>query len=386
MFCVLSINRRKRTLDIFYLAQLGYGSFYESDIEDGRSYLSNDFDDYNKDYGEHITKEVWKNYYSLDFLLQPATARFWRLPNLRDLPSSGNPIAFLREKPIGHHNKLPCWADNVVRTFFRQRELSEDTLTQIAMETLRDTISRLREKHPEAPPFSETQSRFWLKYTRKNLPFASGPNYFGIFVAQGGYDVWEWDRWYSPDRWHSESDVALEPDLDGSSRCELGWCGWPDGGAGSLAKERGWVPEIGSEEEVEFMAAVAARETEGCNLDSLNYSLRSHILLGILKLVFLSGSEREDFLEKIKRDIIQKGRLDETNVDEWIDNAVAVMQPYTSQQNKFPATEGDRTLLFRRALTENGQLFARGGWKFSKRGPARGFKFDLEIAAHMRKK
>lgn len=92
----------KRTLDMFYLAQLGYGYYHQADVEDGRAYFIDAFDDYCTDFGELLTQDVWKEYYSLEFLLQPATARFWRLPNLRDLPSSNNSIGKLRDKPVGN--------------------------------------------------------------------------------------------------------------------------------------------------------------------------------------------------------------------------------------------------------------------------------------------
>lgn len=272
-------------------------------------------------------------------------------------------------------------------TFYRQKTLSEDTITQIAIETLRNTISRLREHHPEVPPYSATQAHFWLDYMRKNLAFAtSGPSYFGIFIAQGGYDVWDWQRYYSPERWHAVSVEVLEPDLDGSARPEVSWCGWPDGGAGSLAKDRGWLPELGSEEEVEFMAAVAAKETEGCDVDELDYSVRSHMLLAVLRLAFLRGSERDEVYEKMKQGILEVGRLDETTVDEWIQKVLEVMEPYALELKVFSVENKNRTVLLRRILAENGQLFARGGWKFSKRGPERGFKFDLQVAMDKRKK
>lgn len=364
---------------MFYLAQIGYGYYHECDVEDGRSFFIDDFEDYCAKYGEHFTRDVWKQYYSLEFLLQPVTAGFWRLPNLRDLPSSCYPMGILRDKPPCHSTKLPRWADNVVGTYYRQATLPEDTITQIAIDTLRGTISRLRESHPEVPPFSETQARFWLQYTRKHLPFSGGPNYFGIFVAQGGYDMWAWERHYSAERWHAVSDVALEPDLDGTAKPAFGWCGWPDGGIGPEAVLRGWAPELGSEEEVEFMAAVAAKETEGCAMDSLDYSIRSHMLIGVLELAFVSETQRSERVAKLKQHIIEKGRLNEANADEWIQNVLEVMEPYALLQQVFPAKDEGRTALLRRILAENGQLFARGGWKFSKRGPAHGLKFDLAV-------
>lgn len=373
-------------MDVFYLTQLGYGYYHSGDVEDCETYFITHFDDYYRQFREHITQDVWKEYYSLGYLLQPATAQFWRPPDLRDLPSSNDPYSFLRDKPVGCHNKLPRWADTVINTFYRQRALSEDTITQIAIDSLQDTISRLREHHPEVPPYSETQARFWLKYMLKNRAPGGGPSYFSIFVAQGGCDVMDWDRHYSPERWHAASEFALEPDRNGNTRQIIGWCGWPDGGTEAMTVRRGWVYELASEEEVEFMAAVAAKETEGCSVDALNFSLRSHMLLAVLHLAFVPVPQRQEAHDKIRRGFLEKERLAEATVDEWIQQVLGVMEPYVVEEKAIPATDEERTKLFRRILAENGQLFARGGWKFSKRGPARGFKFDLEMPIEYRKK
>lgn len=361
------------------MTQLGYGRYHECELEDGRDYFSIHFDDYCANYGEHITQDVWQQYYSLEFLLQPSTARFWRLPNLRDLPSSCQPIGNLRDKPIGHFTKLPRWADNVIGTSLRQPTLSRDIIIQIAIDTLRDVTLRLREYRPEVPAFSETQTQFWINYMRREMPFAGGPNYFDIFTAQGGYDMYDWERYYSSGRWYATSEVALEPDLDGSAMSEVGWCSMPDGGTAAQAGERGWIPELGSEEEVEFMAAVAAKETEGCSVDELDFSVRSHMLFGVLQLSFAPESQRGRLTEDLQERFILGGRLNETNAAEWIENVLAVMAPYASEVKSFPDSSKERSTLLRRILAENGQVFARGGWKISVRRPVRGFKFDLAV-------
>lgn len=367
------------------MSQVACGWYYESYIVD--DLYTDNFNDYLTAYGKYFTEDIWKQYYSLEFLLQPSTARFWRPPNLRHLPFSDDPVGTCRKKPAAHATKLPRWADTVNGTYHRQTALSKERITEIAIETLRSSISRLREQHPEVPPYSETQARFWLDYVRKEMGYAGGPSYFGIYMAQGGYDVWDWQRHYTPERWHAVSDVALPPDLDDKTgRSEVGWCGWPDGGAGSVAAMFGWLPELGSEEEVDFMAAVAAEETKGCSMDKLDYALRSHMLLGLLRAVFEQEPARSEQIDKVKRGAIEKGRLEEDNADEWLRNALAVMEPYALANDVFPTAEHERTALLLKVLAENGQLFARGGWKFSARGPARGFKFDLSVALEKRRK
>lgn len=257
--------------------------------------------------------------------------------------------------------------------------LSKDAVTQIGIDTLQDVTTRLREHHPEVPAFSETQTQFWLNYMRKEIPFVGGPNYFDIFTAQGGYDMYDWERYYSPARWYASSEVALEPDLDGSAEPEVGWCGMPDGGTAAQAGERGWIPELGSEEEVEFMAAVAAKETEGYAMDELDFSVRSHMLLGVLQVPFAPESQRGKLTEDLQEKFILGSRLNETNAAEWIQNVLAVMEPYAEEEQSFPASLKERSALLRRILAENGQVFARGGWQISIRRPVRGFKFDLAV-------
>lgn len=46
------------------------------------------------------------------------------------------------------------------------------------------------------------------------------------------------------------------------------------------AVDKGWKPKLGSKEEIGFMAAVAAKETEGFEMSNLDYAVRSHILWG----------------------------------------------------------------------------------------------------------
>lgn len=60
------------------------------------------------------------------------------------------------------------------------------------------------------------------------------------------------------------------------------------------------MPELGSEEEVEFMAALAAKGVEGCDVDALDYPTRSHMLLEGLRRAFLRGLQREELSARIK--------------------------------------------------------------------------------------
>ncbi|KAL2752911.1 hypothetical protein ACRALDRAFT_1077976 [Sodiomyces alcalophilus JCM 7366] len=302
-----------RTLDIFYLAQMAAG-IYRCTDEDKAIFPSED--DWEKVYDQHhhlFSPDAWKQYYSLAFLRQEASARFYRLPDLLDVPDSGDPLGMPRPKGRGgHFTKLPRWAHNVKRTQLRQPTLSVETMKEIALSTLQETISRLREDYPSVQPYSETQACFWLKAERMGEPAPSWApsagwdyNRFGYLIVQGIYDTWAWEAHYSPERWKDSVGVvpALEPDLDGTRKSEVNWCGWPDGaGPGAMAWMMGWDPELGSEEDILFLTAVAVKETEGvdASLGNLDYATRSHIFLAVIRAAFQTESEREASIHDLK--------------------------------------------------------------------------------------
>ncbi|KAK1989349.1 hypothetical protein LZ30DRAFT_576271 [Colletotrichum cereale] len=366
-----------RTLDIFYLAQLAAAMYRSSDQGEGEFVSADDFDEFYAEHHKRLSDSAWQRYYSSALLAQPTSARFYRLPNLEHLPDSSDPLAKPRHKENGHLTKLPRWAHNVVRTRRRQPSLLIETVTQIALDTLRQTIACLREDYPSVQPYSETQACFWLKYMKIDSPGelpkeACKPNEFGIFVAQGAFDMWAWEAYYSRERWEAVDTSRLEPDLDGTRKSEVGWCGWPDGGVGEQAWSRGWEPEVGSEEEVAFLAAVAVKETEGVDMGDLDYAIRSHILLGVMRAAF--EVEKGQQVEEFKQRMVAAGRIDETRAEQWIREALMVMEPYVRKKDEWPASEEDRGELLRRILVENGQLFAR--WKLS--DSSKEFNFELK--------
>jgi hypothetical protein len=379
----------KSTLDIFYLAQIAAGTYRSSDQLDGDDWPS--IDDFDTFYAQHhhlLNPDAWKQYYSPPFLALPTTARFYRLPNLRDLPDSSDKLSRPRpHKGSGHLTRLPRWAHHVSRTRRRQPSLPLETIRQLALSTLEQTISRLRESgYPGVQPYSETQARFWLKRMGIDKPAAFtntkeawNPNQFGLDIAQGGFDMWEWEAHYSREVWESEEarNAALEPDLDGTRKSEVWWCGMPDGGIGVYAGWRGWEPELGSEEEVGFLAAVAAKEAEAViGGGDLDYAMRSHMFVGVMRVAFESV-ERERYLEDLKRGIVEAGRIDdEKKAEEWIQKVLMVMEPYVQKKvdAKWPAAVEDRSELLRQILMENGHLFAR--WKLSPL--SKEFNFELK--------
>ncbi|KAA8651052.1 uncharacterized protein ATNIH1004_003745 [Aspergillus tanneri] len=325
-----------RTLDLFYLAQIAAGIYRSSDQIEGIFPSVDEFDTFYTEHHALLHPSAWRAYYSEPFLKQNITARFYRLPDLQDLPDSDNPLdlPIRKQSHVGggpHATKLPRWAYNVAYTYLRQPLLPLVTLTDIALSTLEATINRLRKGHPS-----------------------------------GLYDVYEWEGKYSVQLWEAswEQNGVVEPDVkDGMWKSEVTWCGWPDGGVGAFAWWRGWDGELGSDEEIEFLAAVAVEETVGVELDKLDLAVRSHILLGVMRAAVKTGLEREDLLQELETGMVQSGRIKEERAGLWLREALGVMEPYVRiWEGVWPDAE-ERGKMLRRILVENRQLFAR--WKAS---------------------
>ncbi|KFY73828.1 hypothetical protein V499_06113 [Pseudogymnoascus sp. VKM F-103] len=370
-----------RTLDIFYLAQIAAG-FYRSNFQTDDDPLSADeFDAFYAQHHQLLNQDAWRQYYSPTFLAQATSARFYRLPDLQDLPDSSGPLGEPRQKGIGHFTKLPRWAYNAARTPKRSPTLSIATITQIALSTLQQTTLRLQKDHPSVQPYSATQASFWLKHMNIDFPdpFTKKQkhrlNEFDVFAAQGGFDIWAWEAHYSPKLWDSiEARIApLEPDLDGTLKSEVMWCGMPDGCYVEwAARGIGWEPEVGGEEEIQFLAEVAVKETESIEVGNWDYEMRSHLLLGVMHSVF--QTEREKHVEGLKQRIVESGIYDKIKVEQWIQEVRVVIEPYMQKLEVWPATVEDRSGLLRHILTENGQLFAR--WRLS--DTSKEFDFQLK--------
>ncbi|KFZ15369.1 hypothetical protein V502_05640, partial [Pseudogymnoascus sp. VKM F-4520 (FW-2644)] len=219
------------TLDIFYLAQFA-AAIYRSSSQLTDAFPSpSDFPAFYATHHALLHPSAWRSYYSAAFLTQRITARFYRLPDFQDLPDSSSPLAQPRQRPPpgggAYATKLPRWAHSVARTRRRQPSLPLETLTRLALSMLETTTARLRTAYPSAPPYSETQARFWLEHMKLGSPGPSGstmeaskeawePNGFGVLVAQGALDVCAWEAQYSTLLWEASWAVreVEEPDLD----------------------------------------------------------------------------------------------------------------------------------------------------------------------------
>ncbi|KAL4902131.1 hypothetical protein BDW74DRAFT_186933 [Aspergillus multicolor] len=372
--------RFNRTLDIFYLTQLAAAIYRASDQLEGDFPSPDDFQAFYTTHHALLNPSAWRSYYSTEFLTQPTTARFYRLPDLQDLPDSDSPLGQPRQRRCcGHATKFPRWAYTVAGTHRRQSTIPLATFTALALRALETSIARLRATHPSVPPYSETQARFWLRHMGFDfassgpvLPDAWGADTFGVLVAQGAVDVYAWEAAYSMQRWEgSAGRDVVKPDSDASQwKSEVVWCGEPDGGVGMYAYWRGWEAEVGSEEEVEFLAAVAVEETMGTKLEGgqglegLDLALRSHVLLGVMRAAVGTGREREVVMEELERRMVVEGTLHKDKARSWLREALEVMEPYVrGWEGVWPGAEEERGGVLWRILVENGQLFAR--WQVS---------------------
>lgn len=370
-----------RTLDIFYCAQIAAAVWRHAD--NGKKDLPG-ADDFDVIYAQHralLHEDVWREYYTPAFLREETTARFYRLPDLRDLPGTTSDIDHPQQDGAGHFGKLPRWAHLVVRTHWRKPEFPVEVLAEIATATLRRSIARLQQENPAAAiqPYSETQAYFWLNTMGLFSDYKPGakqvwdpPWPFGAEIAVGERDLWAWERHYSPALWASSAAAAarLEPDRDGTARRPAHGPGWPDGfGVVVEAWSSGWDPEVGSAEEVAFLTGVALRETEALLADTVltpDFAIRSHILLGVLRVACEADAERrEESLGRLRRAVVEAGRLeDEASASEWIRRAVDIADKYARQLDGAWPDDAEATArVLGKMLGENGQLF----WQWTPR-------------------
>jgi hypothetical protein len=137
--------------------------------------------------------------------------------------------------------------------------------------------------------------------------------------------------------------------------------------------ETGWEEELGSEEEIVFLAAVAAREVELLASkraevvttkapttagNDPKYAVRSFILLEVLRAAF--ETDRARYLDNLKQRVMDAGRLDSSTVGPWMNKVLEIMEPYAAERTP-PTDLAGWIRLLHDVLVENGQLLGR--WK-----------------------
>lgn len=121
--------------------------------------------------------------------------------------------------------------------------------------------------------------------------------------------------------------------------------------------------------------AVAVDETAGVGVAALDFAMRSHLVLGVMRAAIVEGEKREVWLEEMARGMVEKGRIGEDRAGRWLREVLAVVEPYVRMwEGVWPGTE-ERGEVLRRLLVENEQLFAR--WQLSPRLKEKEFSFEL---------
>ncbi|KAF7713170.1 Uncharacterized protein PECH_001715 [Penicillium ucsense] len=355
--------RFNRTLDVFHFTQLMAALYREDPLLESDTPSFSDFPTFYQKHYDILGPSVWRSYYSLSFLTQKATTRFYRPPDLRDLPGSSYPL-FEDRQPMPEDLlaepsqllRIPRWAFTVVCTRAKQQFLPSTTITALALTTLEATINSLHRDYPRVQPYSEPLARYWLDQV---VPaFGPGPCAFGELVAMGFWNI----------HWLSGRYVAQVTGQEFTQPEKKYWYTWPDGGTDACAAYRGWKEEIGSEEEVQFLAAVACQETAGLSdkesaLGEFDLSVRSHILLAIMQATVKDQAARAEFLDDLEERMVRASIIESERVKLWMSEVSKIMESYTHEwQGKWPGSgKGESTL--RRILVENPQLFAF--WNYS---------------------
>lgn len=98
---------------------------------------------------------------------------------------------------------------------------------------------------------------------------------------------------------------------------------------GSEAWCRGWEGEVGCEEEVGFLAAVAKEETVGVK------------------------AQVGEFLEELERGMVGTGTIEEGRAGRWLREVLGVVEPYVRiWEGVWPATEVEKGEVLQRILVE----------------------------------
>jgi hypothetical protein len=119
---------------------------------------------------------------------------------------------------------------------------------------------------------------------------------------------------------------------------------------------------LGSEEEIAFLAAVAVKETDGVDVNNLDYSMRSHMLLGVMLAVF--EAERKKHVEDLKQRIVEASRIDEGKAEQWIRKVLMMIDSNVQKRGEWPSNAVDQDELLRRIMLEMGSFSQDGSFRW----------------------
>ena len=183
----------------------------------------------------HLLKQnLWRDYYSESLILSPQSERYYRLPDLKSLPDPNVSLAHRcpSSSQCSYSERIPRFAFAVVCTYLATN-LDRQWVIKQATSALQSTTMSIRAKCSAMPPYSETQTMYWICRVHKLLcsviskldskANVKGTNSesslktlsFGGFRAIVPLDCNDWTSHYSITLWNSVAAraMALPPDI-----------------------------------------------------------------------------------------------------------------------------------------------------------------------------
>ncbi|KIW04489.1 hypothetical protein, variant [Verruconis gallopava] len=173
---------------------------------------------------------LWKEYYTKDLMMSPASRYYWRLPDLRALPDlmNGTKAHMAHERYSCQENqtRLLRFAFAVVGQYM-STDIRRDWFIKQTLATLQTITIRLRAHNSSIPAYSETHAYFWIRIVHAALASndtSAKETSKEISVARMNFSRFStlfdikdtlWERFYTPMLWEAiEARMTfVSPDL-----------------------------------------------------------------------------------------------------------------------------------------------------------------------------
>lgn len=153
-------------MTVFWLAQIQLAVLSFAEANDKSDILDR------KDFKEIVLHSpslmdsgLWKAYYSKDLLFSPDARENWRFPDFQTLPAFvANPLQqqSVSWVPEQSQDRLIRFALIVTQASMSSK-VRRGALVKRALQALETSTIRVRAQNQQVPPYSETQSYFWVQ-------------------------------------------------------------------------------------------------------------------------------------------------------------------------------------------------------------------------------
>jgi hypothetical protein len=308
-------NTEHRSTTIFWLyhLQLAILSFKRDKSSEGWP----TWDDFHKvllNSPQLMDGGLWKIYFSKELLFSPEAKEYWRLPDLQALPdlaqtSTSQPKLHVRRNSQEEPYRVMRFAFTVVQKYMSSN-IRRGLLVKQALASLQSTTMRLRVKNPSIPPYSETQTYFWIQIIHAALASevnrvpAISPKEeltlhvplhhlsFSSFRVLFDMEPTLWKTHYKAKTWESiEARMAfVNPDvkplpnvINIPSTADIGR---------AMSKQLdnaklGMAAELPSMEDLTFRAVVILEDAKGIPDDTTEISGHAHLLLFLYNAIVI---------------------------------------------------------------------------------------------------